>query len=50
MLEFCTVGNDTVSFWRVKQDGVLESDDIKLEGLTQLQDVQATCVEYCYPT
>ena len=31
MLEFCTVGNDVVSLWKVKEDGVLESDDIKID-------------------
>lgn len=38
MLEFCTVGNDTVSLWKVKLDGVLESDDLKIES-SNYQDV-----------
>ena len=49
MLQFCTGGNDVVSLWKVKEDCVLESDDIKIEKVFSAE-TQITAVEYFYPT
>jgi WD40 repeat protein len=49
MLQFCTGGNDVVSLWRVKEDCMLESDDIKIDQVFSAE-IQITAVEYFYPT
>ena len=50
LLEFCTVGNDVVTFWSVKEDGVLESNDLKIGKVALSSDVELSAVEYFYPS
>lgn len=48
LLEFCTAGNDIVSLWKIKQNGILESEDIKIRK-TYEKEMEITALEYCYP-